>query len=61
MLKISKNGYLKGFCLAVIALGVIRAVFPNVAMTADVGRRFARKGMWGGIRCKASEQSSLIT
>ena len=44
MLKISKNGYLKGFCLAVIALGVIRAVFPKVAMTADVGRRFARKG-----------------
>ena len=32
-MKISKNGYLKGFCLAVIALGVIRAVFPNVAMT----------------------------
>ena len=33
MLKVSKNGYLKGFCLAVIALGVIRAVFPDVAMT----------------------------
>ena len=37
-MKISKNGYLKGFCLAVIALGVIRAVFPNVAMTADERR-----------------------
>ncbi|MBR5440937.1 MAG: hypothetical protein IKV37_05220, partial [Prevotella sp.] len=32
-MKVSKNQYLKGFCLAVIALGVIRAVFPNVAMT----------------------------
>ena len=32
-MKVSKNQYLKGFCLAVIALGVIRAVFPNVART----------------------------
>ncbi|MBR6456619.1 MAG: hypothetical protein IKS72_06820 [Prevotella sp.] len=37
-MKVSKNQYLKGFCLAVIALGVIRAVFPNVAMTADERR-----------------------
>ena len=44
MLKISKNGYLKGFCLAVIALGVIRAVFPNVAMTADERQKIRKEG-----------------
>ncbi len=37
-MKVSKNQYLKGFCLVVIALGVIRAVFPSVAMTADERR-----------------------
>ena len=38
IMKVSKNQYLKGFCLVVIALGVIRAVFPSVAMTADERR-----------------------
>lgn len=37
-MKVSKNQYLKGFCLVVIALGVIRTVFPSVAMTADERR-----------------------
>ena len=37
-MKVSKNQYLKGFCLVVIALGVIRAVFPSVAMTTDERR-----------------------
>lgn len=37
-MKVSKNQYMKGFCLVVIALGVIRAVFPSVAMTADERR-----------------------
>ena len=34
-MKISKSQYLKGFCLAVIVLGIVRAVFPGVAMTAE--------------------------
>ena len=37
-MKVSKKRYLQAFCLVVIALGVIRAVFPSVAMTAEERR-----------------------
>ena len=33
-MKISKNRYLQGFCLSVVLLGIIRAVFPSVAMSS---------------------------
>ena len=32
-MKISKNRYLQVFCLVVIVLGIVRAVFPRVAMS----------------------------
>ncbi|MBQ9636929.1 MAG: hypothetical protein IJV36_03400 [Prevotella sp.] len=34
-MKISKNRYLQAFCLSVVLLGIIRAVFPSVAMTSE--------------------------
>ncbi|MBR1469742.1 MAG: hypothetical protein IJ605_06520 [Prevotella sp.] len=34
-MKISKNRYLQIFCLVVVALGVVRAIFPSVAMTTE--------------------------
>ena len=44
-MKISKNRYLQGFCLAVIVLGIVRAVAPRVAMSADE-RRVADSIRW---------------